>query len=159
MQRTIRANNIAGLRVEHGTAGAFRGLCIQGIRFIRGTRRQVGAPQTAIEIVVSRNGPLKGIPAVALVNHMVFAFWDRADPFSTGAGHAAGTLMTSALSTPRGLRRHRATQRPAVNQASDDQGALGESSAMAVPEYHGQCKKRLWDGRVASDGNRSAAMA
>jgi len=86
-------------------------------------------------------------------------FWDRADPVRLGAGQAAGTLMTSVLSTPRGLRQHRATQQRAVNQASDDQGALGESSAMAVPEYHGQCKKRLWDGRVASDGNRSAAMA
>ena len=86
-------------------------------------------------------------------------FWDRADPVRMGAGHAAGTLMTSVAPTPRGLRQHRATQRPAVNQASDDQGALGESSAMAVPEYHGQCKKRLWDGRVASDGNRSAATA
>jgi hypothetical protein len=86
-------------------------------------------------------------------------FWDCADPVRVGAGQAAGTLMTSAAPTPRGLRQHRATQRLAVNQASDEQGALGESSAMAVPEYHGQCKKRLWDGRVASDGNRSAAMA
>jgi len=47
----------------------------------------------------------------------------------------------------------------AVNQASDDQGALGEEAATAVPEYRRRCKKRLRDGRVAGDGNRRAAMA
>jgi hypothetical protein len=30
---------------------------------------------------------------------------------------------------------------------------------MGVPEYHDQCKKRAWDGRVASDGDRNAATA
>ncbi len=41
----------------------------------------------------------------------------------------------------------------------DDQGALGESTAMEVPEYPAQYKKRAGDGRVASDGARRAAMA
>ncbi|OEU67057.1 MAG: hypothetical protein BA867_12055 [Desulfobacterales bacterium S5133MH16] len=50
-------------------------------------------------------------------------------------------IKTSAEPTPRGLRQHRAAQRRASNQASDEQGALGESTAMAVPEYHVQCKK------------------
>ncbi|MBL7178062.1 MAG: hypothetical protein ISS66_19735 [Desulfobacteraceae bacterium] len=67
-------------------------------------------------------------------------------------------IETSAKPAPRGLRQHRATQRQASNQAGDDQGALGESTAMEVPEYHGQCKKRSWDGRVASDGDRRTAM-
>ncbi len=30
---------------------------------------------------------------------------------------------------------------------------------MEVPEYLAQCKKRAGDGRVASDGDRRAAMA
>jgi hypothetical protein len=34
------------------------------------------------------------------------------------------------------------------NVREDDHAALGESTAMAVPEYHGKCKNRLWDGRV-----------
>jgi len=86
-------------------------------------------------------------------------FWERADLFQESAGHAVSAVKTSVEPTPRGLRQHRAVQRQASNQASDDQGALGESTAMAVPEYHDQCKKRLWDGRVASDGDRRAAMA
>ena len=86
-------------------------------------------------------------------------YWESADPFQTGAGQAVSALKTSAEPTPRGLRQHRATQRQASNQASDDQGALGESAAMEVPEYHVQYKKRARDGRVASDGNRRAAMA
>jgi hypothetical protein len=86
-------------------------------------------------------------------------FWDVADPFEEGAGQAVSTIGTSAKPTPRGLRRHRAEQRQVSNQASDDQGALGESTAKAVPEYHGQCKKRSWDGRVAGDGDRRAATA
>ena len=86
-------------------------------------------------------------------------YWDRADPLAVGAGHAVSAVETSAKPTPRGLRQHRAAQRQASNQASDDQGALGESTAMEVPEYHDQCKKRSWDGRVAGDGDRSAAMA
>ena len=86
-------------------------------------------------------------------------FWERADPLQQGAGHAVSAIKTSAKPTPRGLRQHRAAQRQASNQASDEQGALGESTAMEVPEYLVQCKKRTWDGRVASDGDRRAAMA
>lgn len=58
---------------------------------------------------------------------------------------------------PRGLRLHRAAQRSASNRASDEQGLLGKC-AMQVPEYGHQCKKRCPDGRVASDGDRYAAM-
>jgi len=82
------------------------------------------------------------------------AFWESADPLKVGAGHAASAVKTSTKPTPRGLRQHRVVQRQASNQASDDQGALGESAAMEVPEYLVQYKKRAGDGRVASDGNR-----
>ena len=86
-------------------------------------------------------------------------YWDRADPLSLGAGQVVSTQKTSAKPTPRGLRQHRAMQRQANNQASDEQGALGESIAMEVPEYLVQCRKRARNGRVASDGGRRAAMA
>ena len=85
-------------------------------------------------------------------------FWESADPLILGAGHAASALKTSAEPTPRGRRQHRVIQRQTSNQASDDQGALGESTAMEVPEYLVQNKKRAWDGRVASDGGRWTAM-
>ena len=52
-------------------------------------------------------------------------FRDSADPLVLGAGHAASTLRTSAKPTPRGLRQHRVTQQQVSNQASDDQGLLG----------------------------------
>ena len=52
-------------------------------------------------------------------------FWECADPLSLGAGHAASTLETSTKPTPRGLRQHRVAQRWGINQASDDQGLLG----------------------------------
>jgi hypothetical protein len=81
-------------------------------------------------------------------------FWERADPLQMGAGHAVSAIETSAKPTPRGLRRHRAAQRQASNQASDEQGALGGVTAKEVPEYSVQCKKRAGDGRVASDGDR-----
>ena len=84
--------------------------------------------------------------------------WDRADPLVQGAGHVASASETSAKPPPRGLRQHRVVQRQASNQASDEQGALGESTAMAVPEYRARCEKRTWNGRVASDGDRSTAM-
>ena len=71
-----------------------------------------------------------------------------------GAGHAVSAIETSTKPTPRGRRQHRAAQRQASNQASDEQGALGESSAMEVPEYLVQYEKRARDGRVASDGDR-----
>ena len=66
-------------------------------------------------------------------------FWVRADPLGMGAGHAERAQETSAQPSPRGLRQHRAAQRQASNQASDEQGALGESAAMEVPEYLTQC--------------------
>jgi len=81
-------------------------------------------------------------------------FWESADPLKSGAGHAVSALKTSAEPTPRGLRQHRVIQRQTSNQASDDQGALGESTAMEVPENLAQNKKRARDGRVASDGGR-----
>ena len=43
--------------------------------------------------------------------------------------------------SPRGLRQHRAAQRHASNQASDEQGLLGKR-ARQVPEYGRQCEKR-----------------
>ena len=58
---------------------------------------------------------------------------------------------------PRGRRQHRAAQRQASNQASDEQGLLGKR-AMQVLEYEHQWKKRSSNGRVAGDGDRYAAM-
>ena len=81
-------------------------------------------------------------------------FWESADPLIMGAGHAVSALKTSAEPTPRGRRQHRVIQRQTSNQASDDQGALRESTAMEVPEYRVQNEKRARDGRVASDGGR-----
>jgi len=46
-------------------------------------------------------------------------FWVTADPFGVGAGHGRGARTTSAASCPRGLRQHRAIQRPWRNQACD----------------------------------------
>jgi len=60
-------------------------------------------------------------------------FWDSADPLVLGAGHAASTLETSAKPTPRGLRQHRVTQQPVSNQASDDQGPLGNHPQWKYP--------------------------
>jgi len=44
----------------------------------------------------------------------------RADPFQMGAGHVVSAIPTSTEPTPRGLRQHRAAQRQASNQASDE---------------------------------------
>ena len=87
-----------------------------------------------------------------------FTVWESADPFIPGAGQAVSAIETSAKPTPRGRRQHRVVQRQASNQASDEQGALGESPAMEVPEYLAQYKQRVRDGRVASDGDRCTAM-
>jgi hypothetical protein len=57
-----------------------------------------------------------------------FEYWERADPFMGGAGDAGGAVKTSADCPPRGLRQHRDAQRQASNQASDEQGLLGEAS-------------------------------
>lgn len=58
--------------------------------------------------------------------------------------------------SPRGLSQHRAAQRYASNQASDEQGLLG--TAVEAPEYDRRCSKRRSNGRVASDGDRYTAM-
>ena len=86
-------------------------------------------------------------------------YWERADPVIMGAGETGSAKETSADRPPgvsdsiephngRGLPR-RATSKE----------LLGKRTATEVPEYHGQCKKRTWDGRVASDGDRRAAKA
>ena len=51
--------------------------------------------------------------------------WEGADPVIAGAGQAVSATKTSAKPTPRGRRQHRVVQRQASNQASDDQGLLG----------------------------------
>ena len=78
---------------------------------------------------------MKGVALNLTHSPEKFGVWERADPFILGAGHAARTRATSAKPTPRGRRQHRVGQRQASNQASDEQGALGESPAMEVPEY------------------------
>ena len=76
-----------------------------------------------------------------------------------GVGESGAHDKDEFASPPRSLRQHRAAQRQASNQASDEQGALGEAMAREVPEYFVQCKKRARKGRVASDGGRWAARA
>ena len=86
--------------------------------------------------------------------------WERADPFHSGAGQAASAIETSAKPTPRGPRQHRAVQRQASNQASDEHmRLLGNPPCKQTPEYRAQCKKRVREGHVASDGDRCAAKA
>ncbi len=80
-------------------------------------------------------------------------FWEWADPLRQGAGHAGGAVKDKCQLPPRGRRQHRAAQRQARNQASDEQGLLGKR-ARHVPEYEHQWKKRGANGRVASDGDR-----
>ena len=84
--------------------------------------------------------------------------WEWAEPLMPGAGHVVRALSTSAKPPPRGLRQHRAGPRQARNQASDEQGLVGKC-ARHVPEYSDQWNKRAGNGRVASDGDRRAAMA
>jgi len=80
---------------------------------------------------ISESSEVKGVALNLKHSPEKETFWERVDPIRTGAGHAASASKTSAKLTPRGLRRHRAAQRQASNHASDKQGALGESAAMA----------------------------
>jgi hypothetical protein len=58
-----------------------------------------------------------------------FVYWERADPFMGGAGDAGGAKKKDECRlSPRGLRQQRDAQRRASNQASDEQGLLGEVS-------------------------------
>jgi len=69
-------------------------------------------------------------------------FWDSADPIVLGAGHTVSTLQTSAKPTPRGLRQHRVTQQQQVsNQASDDQGLLGNHPQWKYPSTSPNVKR------------------
>ena len=71
-----------------------------------------------------------------------------------GVSHAGSALKTSAKPTPRGLRQHRAAQRQASNQASDENQVLLGKTSTEVPEYSVQCKKRTGEGtsRVMGTG-------
>ena len=82
---------------------------------------------------------MKGVALNLTRSPEKLAYWERVELFILSAGHVAQTVWTSLLPPPRGLRQHRVTQRQASNQASDEQGALGESTAMEVPEYPAQC--------------------
>ena len=68
-------------------------------------------------------------------------FWDSADPLWLGAGHAVSTVQTSSKLTPRGLRQHRVTQRQVSNQASDDQGLLGNHPQWKYPSTLSNVKR------------------
>ena len=70
-----------------------------------------------------------------------YEFWDSADPLTMGAGHAASTLQTSAKPTPRGLRQHRVTRQQVSNQASDDQGLLGNQPQWKYPSTLSNVKR------------------
>ena len=68
-------------------------------------------------------------------------FWESADPLTMGAGHAVSAVKTSAKPTPRGLRQHRVIQRQASNQASDDQGLLGNQPQWKYPSTVSKIKR------------------
>jgi len=68
-------------------------------------------------------------------------FWESADPFKSGAGHAVSALKTSVEPTPRGLRQHRVIQRQTSNQASDDQGLLGNQPQWKYPSTLSKIKR------------------
>ncbi len=79
-----------------------------------------------------------------------------ADPLREGAGHAGGALTTSANCPPGvsdsiELRNGMQVTRRATSKGSWER-------RKAKPEYERQCKKRRSNGRVASDGDRYAAM-
>ena len=104
---------------------------------------------------------MKGVALNLRQAPRTFEYWERADPLLLGAGQAVSAIQTSAKPTRRGLRRHRAAQRQANNQASDEPRALWDFIAMRAkgePEYSVQCKKRALEGDVAGDGGRCAAM-
>ena len=83
----------------------------------------------------SEYGEVKGVALNLTHSPENLTVWESADPLMPGAGQAVSAISTSVKPTPRGLRQHRVIQRQASNQASDEQGALGESPAMEVPEY------------------------
>jgi hypothetical protein len=63
---------------------------------------------------------VKGVALNLTHSPETFECWERADPFLLGAGQAVSATETSTEPTPRGRRQHRATQRQASNQASDE---------------------------------------
>ena len=63
---------------------------------------------------------MKGVALNLTHSPEKFECWERADPFLLGAGQAVSATETSTEPTPRGRRQHRATQRQASNQASDE---------------------------------------
>ena len=75
----------------------------------------------------SECGEVKGVALNLTHSPEKQVFWESAEPLALGAGHVASAILTSAKPTPRGLRQHRVTQWLGSNQASDEQGALGET--------------------------------
>ena len=90
---------------------------------------------------MSECGEVKGVALNLTHSPEKFECWERADPLLLGAGQAVSAVETSTEPAPRGRRQHRATQRQASNQASDEQGALGGNNRIEDSEYLAQCKK------------------
>ena len=84
-------------------------------------------------------------------------YWECADPLIVGAGHAVRTPWTSECRHPGVEDSIEPYKDRYTTRQGDEQGALGESTAMEVPKYLAQCKKRVRDGRVVSDGDRRTA--
>ena len=84
---------------------------------------------------------MKGVALNLTQSSEKLEFWDCADLFTPGAGHAASTISTSAKPTPRGLRQHRVAQQQASNQASDDQGLLGNHPQWQYPSTSPNVKR------------------
>ena len=86
-------------------------------------------------------------------------FWECADLVDVSAGETGIAIQTSDIRPPGvsdSIELHNDWQ---LTRRATIKELLGNSAAMAVPEYRSQCKKRLREGRVAGDGNRRAATA
>ena len=86
-------------------------------------------------------------------------YWERADPIIMGAGETVSAGETSANRRPGVSDSIEPHNGRGLTRRATNKELLGKRTAKEVPEYHGRCKKRTWDGRVASDGDRRAATA
>jgi hypothetical protein len=99
---------------------------------------------------------VKGVAVNLTHSPETLGLWGMSRSYQAGRRRCGRRASDECQRSPRGLRQHRVMQGQVSNQASDEQGRLG-NGAMRVPEYEHQCKKRGSKGRVASDGDRYAA--
>ncbi len=84
---------------------------------------------------------MKGIALNLTRSPENYVDWEFADPLCGGAGQAVSAVETSTKPTPRGLRQHRAAQRQASNQASDEQEPLGNQPQWKYPSILSNVKR------------------